>query len=31
MHERLRQLHPYEIPALLAVEAATGLPEYLQW
>ncbi|WP_410477193.1 divalent cation tolerance protein CutA [Klebsiella pneumoniae] len=24
-------LHPYELPELLAVEAASGLPEYLQW
>ncbi|EQC2620762.1 divalent cation tolerance protein CutA, partial [Klebsiella pneumoniae] len=31
MQERLRQLHPYELPELLAVEAASGLPEYLQW
>ncbi|EPK0910447.1 TPA: divalent-cation tolerance protein CutA, partial [Klebsiella pneumoniae] len=31
LQERLRQLHPYELPELLAVEAASGLPEYLQW
>ncbi|EPR9361648.1 divalent cation tolerance protein CutA [Providencia rettgeri] len=24
-------LYPYELPELLAVEAASGLPEYLQW
>ena len=24
-------LHPYELPELLAVEAATGLPAYLAW
>ena len=31
LQERLRQMHPYELPELLAVEAASGLPEYLQW
>ena len=31
LQERLRQLHPYELPELLAVEAASGLPVYLQW
>lgn len=29
--ERLRQLHPYELPELVAVEAAGGLPDYLDW
>ena len=28
---RLRQLHPYELPELVAVEARAGLPDYLQW
>lgn len=28
---RLRELHPYELPEVLAVEASTGLPEYLDW
>lgn len=28
---RLTALHPYELPELLAVEAATGLPAYLEW
>ena len=28
--ERLPDLHPYELPELLAVEAA-GLPAYLDW
>jgi periplasmic divalent cation tolerance protein len=29
--ERVRALHPYELPELLAVEAAGGLPDYLDW
>jgi len=29
--ERLQALHPYELPEILAVEAATGLPAYLHW
>ena len=28
---RLRQLHPYELPELVAVEVRAGLPEYLTW
>jgi len=28
---RLVQLHPYELPECLAVEARTGLPAYLDW
>ena len=28
---RVRSLHPYELPELLAVEAAGGLPDYLAW
>ena len=28
---RLRALHPYELPEVLAVEAAGGSPPYLQW
>ena len=28
---RLRALHPYELPELLAVEARAGLPAYLDW
>ncbi len=31
LQARLPQLHPYELPELLAVEAAAGLPAYLQW
>lgn len=29
--EHLRVLHPYELPELLAVEAVSGLPAYLDW
>lgn len=28
---RLRELHPHELPELVAVEAAGGLPAYLEW
>lgn len=28
---RLRELHPYELPEVLAVEASAGLPAYLEW
>jgi periplasmic divalent cation tolerance protein len=28
---RLPALHPYELPELVAVEAAGGLPAYLDW
>ena len=28
---RLPALHPYEVPELLAVDAADGLPQYLEW
>ena len=28
---RLPQLHPYELPELVAVEVAGGLPAYLDW
>lgn len=28
---RLVELHPYELPEILAVEAAAGLPAYLDW
>lgn len=29
--ERLRALHPYELPELIAVEAAGGSSAYLDW
>ena len=28
---RLKALHPYELPELIAVRAAGGLPAYLAW
>lgn len=28
---RLPDLHPYEVPELLAVDAVDGLPQYLAW
>lgn len=31
LRERLPALHPYELPELVAVEAAGGLPAYLDW
>jgi periplasmic divalent cation tolerance protein len=29
--ERLRALHPYELPEVIALPVAGGLPDYLQW
>lgn len=31
LRARLPALHPYELPELVAVEAAGGLPAYLDW
>ena len=31
LEARLPALHPYELPELVAVESAAGLPAYLQW
>jgi len=28
---RLRELHPYELPEVVAIPVSRGLPEYLQW
>lgn len=28
---RIRQLHPYDVPEILAIDPKSGLPEYLQW
>jgi periplasmic divalent cation tolerance protein len=29
--EKLRSLHPYEIPEIVFVPMSAGLPEYLRW
>ena len=29
--ERLRLLHPYDVPEIIFVPVAGGLPEYLKW
>lgn len=29
--ERLRELHPYEVPELVALPVSAGLPAYLTW
>ncbi|MDN5780644.1 MAG: divalent-cation tolerance protein CutA [Luteimonas sp.] len=29
--QRIVALHPYELPEVVAVEAAAGLPAYLEW
>ena len=31
LEARLKTLHPYEIPEIVAVELTAGLPAYLQW
>ena len=31
LEARLRALHPYEVPEIVAVEFAAGLPAYLEW
>ena len=31
LEKRLRFLHPYELPEIIAVPVTTGLPEYLNW
>jgi periplasmic divalent cation tolerance protein len=29
--EKLRSLHPYEVPEIIFVPVSTGLPDYLRW
>jgi periplasmic divalent cation tolerance protein len=29
--EKLRSLHPYEVPEIIFVPISNGLPEYLKW
>lgn len=31
IQKRIRELHPYELPEIIAVAIADGLPEYLAW
>ena len=31
LEARLRELHPYELPEIVAVDVARGLPAYLDW
>ena len=31
LETRLKALHPYEVPEIIAVELAAGLPAYLEW
>ena len=31
LEAELRRLHPYELPEIIAVPLARGLPDYLQW
>lgn len=31
LQERLRELHPYEVPEIIALPLVAGLPAYLDW
>ena len=31
LEARLRELHPYEVPEIVAVALTAGLPAYLEW
>lgn len=31
LQARLRELHPYDLPEIVAMPVTKGLPEYLQW
>jgi periplasmic divalent cation tolerance protein len=31
LENRIKALHPYEVPEIIAVSLATGLPAYLNW
>ena len=31
LQKRLRELHPYDVPEIVAVSVDSGLPEYLHW
>jgi periplasmic divalent cation tolerance protein len=31
LEERLRSMHPYDVPECVALRVAEGLPDYLRW
>jgi len=31
LEQRIRELHPYELPEIVAISIDAGLPEYLAW
>jgi len=31
LESRIKKLHPYEVPEIIAVSIENGLPEYLHW
>ncbi len=31
LQDRVRQVHPYEVPEIIAMEISHGLPQYLSW
>ena len=31
LEDRIRELHPYEVPEAVALRASDGLPAYLRW
>jgi len=31
LQSRIKKLHPYEVPEIIAVSIENGLPEYLHW
>ena len=31
LQERLKSLHPYEVPEIICLDVRDGLPEYLRW
>jgi len=31
LEQRLKEMHPYELPEIVAIQPAGGLPGYLEW
>lgn len=31
LENKIKELHPYELPEIIAINIDNGLPEYLQW